>query len=203
MIFSWLRNYSEQCKFCTIIQFVEHKNTVYAMSSYYMYCNCFREYPNELQEIWVNLYLFFHSKWNSEGSAVTVSKIVLTRSTYQIVHLWLLIAVYRNWLCRGKRSECPPVAKPTVDILLQVFIHSPWPSIQEITIPEPTIWKNVWKCLQFKSYRSQNFQLIPMPVLSIVQFVLQWWEEFLSVSISSSTLCSAVKPHFFAVRSCL
>jgi hypothetical protein len=135
-----------------------------------MCCNCCREYPNELQEIRVNLYLLFHIRWNSEGSAVTVSKIVLTRSTYQTVHLWLLIAVYRNWLCRGKKSGCPPVAKPAVDILQQVFIHSPWPIMQELTIPEPTIWKIIWKCLQFKSYRSQNFQLIPMPVLSVLQF---------------------------------
>jgi len=106
-------------------------------------------------------------------SAVTVSKIVLIGSTYQTVHLWLLIAVYRNWLCKDKKSRCPPVTKPTVDILRQAFIHSPRPIIQELAIPEPTIWKIFWKRLQFKCYRFQNFQLIPMPVLSVLQFVPQ------------------------------
>jgi len=154
----------------------------------------------KIREIWINLYLLFHKRWNSEGSAVTVSKIFLTGSIYQTVHLWLLIAVYRNWLCKGKKSRCLPVTKPAVDILQQAFIHSLRPIMQELAIPKPTIWKIVWKCLQFKCYRFQNFQLIPMPVLSMLQFLLQWWEEFLSMTIPSSALCSAVKPHFICCQ---
>jgi len=37
----------------------------------------------------------------------------------------LLIAVYRNWLCKSKKSGFPPVTKTSVDILQQAFIHSP------------------------------------------------------------------------------
>ena len=51
--------------------------------------------PVEIQEIWVNLYLLCYKRWNSEGSAVTVSKIVLKGSTYLTVHLWLITAVYK------------------------------------------------------------------------------------------------------------
>lgn len=131
---------------------------------------------------------------------MSVSKIVITGSTYQTFHLWLLIAVYRNWLCKSKKSGFPPVTKTSVDILQQAFIHSPWPIMQDLAISEPTIWKIVWKYLQFKCYIFKNFQLIPMPVLSMLQFVLQWWEELLSVTISSSALCSAVKPHFICCQ---
>ena len=104
---------------------------------------------------------------------MSVSKIVLTGSTYQTFHLWLLIAVYRNWLFKGKKSGCPPVTKASVDILQQAFVHSPQLIMQELAILEPTIRKIVWRFLQFKCYIFKHFQLIPMPVLSVLQFVLQ------------------------------